>query len=249
MKRTKVLPALLAVIILAALFFGAAASVSADSGPSPDFPVHLLCGDVYWATLSDYNNGLLSVDYQIGNGGTVPAYNVTLHDATATKLVSNTTIVPIWMGDMDPGDWNTRTILWSVPTGVQRFITTLSVCSTCDGTICVDGENGGADIKPGSCPNAINLNNNGNVAVGVFSYGDFDATTLILSSVQFAGASANDAGQSPQDLNGDGLLDMVFHFDTQDLNIQVGDQRACLSADLSTGGTFRSCDMLKVISN
>jgi hypothetical protein len=241
---------LLTLTTLGVLIFSSATSVMANTGPSPDFPVHLYCGNVYWADYGDYTNGLLSVDYEIGNGGTVPAYNVTLHNATADpQQVFSTTIIPIWLGDLYPGDWETKTIKWFVPAGVERYMSSISICASCDGTICVDGNNGGADIKPGSCPNSINLSNHGNVAVGVFSYGQFDASTLILGSVEFAGAAANDQGLSPQDINGDGLPDVVLHFNTQDLNLQVGDVRACLSGELSTGGTFRSCDMLRIIDN
>ena len=79
------------------------------------------------------------------------------------------------------------------------------------------------DIKPGSSPNSINLGNNGNVPVGVFTgtYAGIyiDATAIDPSSLDFAGAPVLDIGKSPQDLDGDGDLDMVFHFDTTKLNL------------------------------
>src|SRR5207249_1162445 len=44
------------------------------------------------------------------------------------------------------------------------------------------------DIKPEGVPNSINLGSNGNVPVAVLSTETFNAATLILSSVRFAGA-------------------------------------------------------------
>lgn len=212
--------------------------------PSPDLPIHLYCGNVYWGSYDDYTLGILSVEYQIGNSGDVDAFNVTISTVEATMLVTSSTAIPIWMGDMEPGYQETATIKWVVPVGVQHFHTTLSICSECDGTICVDGENGGIDIKPGSCPNAVNINK-GDIAVAVFTYGGFDATTIVPETVEFAGASSTKSAE--EDKNGDGVMDMVFHFDRQDTNLQDTDTRACLSGETVEGDSFRSCDMVKMV--
>lgn len=214
------------------------------AGPSPDFPIHLNCGDVYWESYAAYTQGILSVDYEIGNSGDVDAYNVTITTAVATEGVTSSTAIPIWMGDMNPGYWHTATIKWQVPTEVSHFVSTLSICSTCDGTICVDGSSGGVDIKPGSCPNAVNINQ-GDIAVAVFSYGTFDASTLIPETVQFAGAYATH--WNAEEKNGDGVMDMVYHFDRLDTNLGSEDTRACLSGEIAGGGSFRSCDMVKMV--
>jgi len=68
-------------------------------------------------------------------------------------------------------------------------------------------------IMPGSYPNSINCGNGGNVPVAVFSTPDFDATTIVRDTVRFAGAPPLPIGESPQDINGDGLLDVVFDFE------------------------------------
>ena len=62
------------------------------------------------------------------------------------------------------------------------------------------------DIKPGSFPNTINLKSKGNVPVAVLSDSTFDATTVDRSTAVFAGAFPLPIGQTPEDVNGDGLL-------------------------------------------
>jgi len=174
----------------------------------------------------------------------VEAYNVTLTTGTATAPVTRFSALPFWLGDMAPGDWYTSTIKWHVPAGLLSFRTTISICSTCDGTICVDGANGGIDIKPGNCPNSINLNK-GDIAVAVFSYGTFAASAIDPATVIFAGAAPTK--WSAEDKNGDGVLDMVYHFDRPDTDLQIIDTRACLSGDIIGDGSFRSCDMVRMV--
>ena len=79
------------------------------------------------------------------------------------------------------------------------------------------------DIKPGGFPNSYGCKSVGNsLAVGVLSAGDFDATKINADSVRFGktGTEAQEVHRTKTgaavrhlaDLNGDGKLDMVFHF-------------------------------------
>jgi hypothetical protein len=70
------------------------------------------------------------------------------------------------------------------------------------------------DVKPGSDPNAINLSQNGVVAVAIFTTDSFDASMVDVNTVVFAGASA--VHSALEDVDGDGDLDMVLHFRVQD---------------------------------
>jgi hypothetical protein len=72
------------------------------------------------------------------------------------------------------------------------------------------------DIKPGSDPNSINLGSHGVTPVAILSEEDgFDATTLDGSIVTFAGALAQH--WAIEDVNEDGIMDMILHFRTQEL--------------------------------
>lgn len=103
------------------------------------------------------------------------------------------------------------------------------------------------DIKPGSFPNSINRKNNGNVPVALLSSATFDATTADRSTVQFAGASPLDIGKSPEDVNGDGRLDVVFHFATQSLNLPDSATEACLTGKTTGGQEFEGCDSVRLV--
>ncbi|MBU2068199.1 MAG: LamG domain-containing protein [bacterium] len=104
------------------------------------------------------------------------------------------------------------------------------------------------DIKPGSFPNSINLKSKGNVPVAILSDSTFDATTVDRSTVLFADISPLSIGETPEDVNGDGLLDMVLHFKTQDLlNLQSGDTEACLAGKTLGGQEFKGCESIRIV--
>lgn len=102
------------------------------------------------------------------------------------------------------------------------------------------------DIKPGSFPNSINLKSK-IISVAILSSQIFDATTVDRSTVVFAGASPLSIGQTLEDVNGDGLLEMVLHFKTQDINLQLGDTEACLNGKTLGGQTFEGCDSIRIV--
>jgi len=103
------------------------------------------------------------------------------------------------------------------------------------------------DIKPGSFPNSINRMSKGNVPVALLSSATFDATRVDRSTISFAGATALSIGSTPQDVNGDGLLDVVLHFDTSGLNLPEGTTEACLTGSTIKGTPFRGCDSVRLV--
>ncbi len=103
------------------------------------------------------------------------------------------------------------------------------------------------DIKPGSLPNSINLRNKGNVPVAVLSTQNFDATTVDRNTVVFAGATALETGGAPEDVNGDGLLDVVLHFKTSELNLASDSTEACLYGMTLSGQRFQGCDSVQIV--
>jgi uncharacterized delta-60 repeat protein len=66
---------------------------------------------------------------------------------------------------------------------------------------------------------SVNLASQGRIAAAIFSTADFDATRVNATTVLFAGAST--VAWSLEDVNGDGRLDMVLQFRTQDTNLQA----------------------------
>ena len=108
------------------------------------------------------------------------------------------------------------------------------------------------DIKPGSYPNSINLGSNGSVPVAIFSTPTFDARTVIPASVTLAGASVKLRGNgtpmsSVQDVNGDGLPDLVVHVSTEALQLTASDAEAVLEGQTIDGRRIRGTDTIRVV--
>jgi hypothetical protein len=108
------------------------------------------------------------------------------------------------------------------------------------------------DIKPGSDPNSINLGSNGNVPVAIFSTNDFDATTVDPLTVLLSGATVRLRGKGDpmaktEDVDGDGLLDIVIHFDMSALQLISGDTVAILEGETYDGIPFWGEDSVRIV--
>lgn len=109
------------------------------------------------------------------------------------------------------------------------------------------------DIKPGSSTNPINLKAKGVIPVAILSSATFDATQVVVSSVCFGdaeNASQRDCTEAhgkghPEDVNGDGRPDLVFHFNTQQTGIDAGDTQACLTGETKGGEAIQGCDTIQ----
>ena len=97
------------------------------------------------------------------------------------------------------------------------------------------------DIKPGSYPNAINLGSQGVIPVAILSSSSFDATTVDPDTVALGGASITVRGKAnkfmahEEDVNSDGLPDLVCQVETENLNPGV----SLTGYAVLTGTTFR----------
>jgi len=108
------------------------------------------------------------------------------------------------------------------------------------------------DIKPGSDPNSINPRNNGNIPVAIFGSASFDVTSVDLSKLTF-GPDGGEAGVIVKkngkfqadfaDLNGDGFLDLVVHFNTKQAGFQAGDTVGIILLD----GQFLGQDSVRIV--
>jgi predicted CXXCH cytochrome family protein len=80
---------------------------------------------VYWASMADYTNGLLSVDLDISNTGSGGAAVVRITGTTNTNGVTDGSTMPVQMGDIAAGRSASTTIKYVVPTGVGSFVSTV----------------------------------------------------------------------------------------------------------------------------
>jgi len=101
------------------------------------------------------------------------------------------------------------------------------------------------DIKPGSDPNSINLKSKGVVPVAVLFTEAFDASTIDPSTVVFAGALP--VRSTECDVDGDGDLDLLFHFKTQYLELDENSTKATLTSTTYDGQPIQGTDKVNIV--
>lgn len=101
------------------------------------------------------------------------------------------------------------------------------------------------DIKPGSSTNPINVRSRGKIPVAILTTDEFDATTVDVETVQFAGASP--LRWAMEDVDGDTDWDIVLHFKTQETDITCGDTEASLTGNTFDGVDIAGTDSVKTV--
>lgn len=93
------------------------------------------------------------------------------------------------------------------------------------------------------------LKSKGVIPVAILTTDDFDATTVDPLSVEFGPAGAIEAHGTGhiEDADGDGDLDLVLHFKTQEGGIQCGDTEASLTGETFGGQAIEGSDSVKTV--
>jgi len=105
------------------------------------------------------------------------------------------------------------------------------------------------DIKPGSFPNTINVNSRGRIPVAVLSTSFFNASTIELNSIRFGktGNEAHPVHWVYEDMDSDGDLDLIVHFETSEIGFQCGDSMAFLKGKTLDGQELEGSDTIKTV--
>ena len=101
----------------------------------------------------------------------------------------------------------------------------------------------------------INLNSAGVIPVAVFSSDTFDATIINPDTIFLASAQVKVAGKSDkflchnEDVNDDGLADLVCQVETAEFMIEAGQGTAELTATTFDGSAIRGEDSIRIVQD
>jgi hypothetical protein len=106
------------------------------------------------------------------------------------------------------------------------------------------------DIKPGSDGNPIEPRGKEVIPVAILTTNAFDATTVDPLSVEFGPQGAIEAHRRGhiEDVNKDGRLDLLLHFNTQETGIQCRDTSVSLTGQTFSDEEIKGTDAIRTVN-
>jgi hypothetical protein len=108
------------------------------------------------------------------------------------------------------------------------------------------------DIKPGENPAVINTRSNGRLPLAILSSRSFPAPEMIDIATLTFGATGREhslafCNPNGEDVNGDGRLDLVCHFNTLDTGLKTGNTQAVLKGRTLQNGLIEGSDEVLIV--
>lgn len=108
------------------------------------------------------------------------------------------------------------------------------------------------DIKPGSGEFApVNPKAKGNIPVALLSSSEFDALLVEPKSLRFGSTGDEESwlrcNKGGADVNGDGRLDLVCHFENQAARFDPSNEMATIKGNMLNGTPFEGSGLLKIV--
>ena len=166
------------------------------------------------------------------------------HDQRDARIQNFTPTVAGWytVGVTYEGRWfGDKGILTRNTYNTKNGVYTLVIAGTSPQVMQIN-----IDIKPGSGTSdaPINPRSKGKIPVALLSSADFNAVMVNVDSLRFGPtgteAEANSCGTDGEDVNGDGLLDLVCHFDNQSAGFSSDSTEGIVTGETGASGTTSS---------
>lgn len=108
------------------------------------------------------------------------------------------------------------------------------------------------DIKPGSDHNSINPKSKGKIPVAILSTPTFNAPAEVDTTSLTFGRTGDEpslafCNASAEEVNGDGLLDLICHFNTQQTGFQAADTQGVLKGTTVDGTYITWTDSVRIV--
>ena len=105
------------------------------------------------------------------------------------------------------------------------------------------------DVKPGSDENPVNIKSRGVVPVALLAGPELDVAWIEVNTIAFGptGTEASAERCAVEDVNQDGLDDLVCHFRTQQAGLSAGVQQVVVRASLVSGLAFVGTDSIRLV--
>ncbi len=191
-------------------------------------------------------------------------------------------ITDVWEYDPSTDSWSAKTpmvtgvaLLWQAASvvgnkvyvlGGQTAYPTQSTTLVQEGTLGPLMVDVAVDIKPGSCPNPLNVRSKGVLPVGVLGTAEFDVTAIDLASIRLAGVAPIRSGfedvATPADgdececttAGPDGYIDLSLKFNIEDIVSAIGEVadgevlELTLTGELLDGTAIEGSDCIVIIA-
>ncbi len=107
----------------------------------------------------------------------------------------------------------------------------------------------GINVDPENDPNFIELLCPSLIPVAILGSEEFDVLDVDVTTLAFGPSGAGATGSELDDVDGDGLIDLLSIYRTVDTGIVRGDPEACLTGETFDGIQFEGCDSIVTIRN
>lgn len=103
------------------------------------------------------------------------------------------------------------------------------------------------DIKPGSDENPINLKSKGVIPVAILTVENFDAISVDVATLKFGPKGVAPVKNNLEDVDKDGDLDLILHFDTQSIGLISNSTSVDLIGKTKLGVDIKGSDKVKIV--